>query len=72
MNTVLSCFYADAAEHLAQSVFMLGWTAPDGIAMCQAVMFEQSQQGSRPMAIIRIGVDTSKHLFQSLPRRRSV
>src|SRR5579863_2658618 len=43
---------------------MLGWTAPDGIAMCQAVMFVQSQRGSRPMAIIRIGVDTSKQLFQ--------
>src|SRR5712691_8935983 len=32
--------------------------------MCQAVMVEQRSQGSRPMTIIRIGLDTSKHVFQ--------
>src|SRR5580658_6595397 len=42
---------------------MLGWTAPDGIAMCQAVIV-QSSRGSRPMAIIRVGIDTAKPVFQ--------
>ena len=28
----------------AGSVFMLGWTAPDGIAMCQAVMLQSQQK----------------------------
>src|SRR5260370_41659223 len=41
---------------------MLGWTAPDGIdsASCDYAI----QQGSRPMTIIRIGMDTAKHVFQ--------
>src|SRR5216684_5993704 len=41
---------------------MLGWTAPDGIdsATCDYAI----QQGSRPMTIIRIGLDTAKHVFQ--------
>src|SRR5216683_2993491 len=41
---------------------MLGWTAPDGIdsASCDYAI----QQGSRPMTIIRIGLDTAKHVFQ--------
>src|SRR5258708_37018232 len=41
---------------------MLGWTAPNGIdsASCDCAI----QQGSRPMSIIRIGLDTAKHVFQ--------
>src|SRR5881392_2620980 len=41
---------------------MLGWTAPVGIdsASCDYAI----QQGSRPMSIIRIGLDTAKHVFQ--------
>lgn len=44
---------------------MLGWTAPDGIAMCQDEVVEDLKQG-RPSVekIIRIGMDTSKNVFQ--------
>src|SRR6202795_3630591 len=42
---------------------MLGWTAPDGIE-CARLWCLQRSQGSRPMTIIRIGLDTSKHVFQ--------
>ena len=44
---------------------MLGWTAPNGIAMCQSEFVERLNQG-RPSVdkITRIGVDTSKSVFQ--------
>src|SRR6202795_5299128 len=42
---------------------MLGWTAPDGIE-CARLWCLQRSQGSRPMTIIRIGLDTAKHVFQ--------
>jgi transposase len=44
---------------------VLGWTAPDGIAMCQNEVVEDLKQG-RPSVeqIIRIGLDTSKSVFQ--------
>jgi transposase len=45
--------------------YVLGWTAPDGIAMCQNEVVEDLKQG-RPSVeqIIRIGLDTSKSVFQ--------
>src|SRR5260221_8146569 len=41
---------------------MLGWTAPTAsiVPGCDCAI----QQGSRPMRIIRIGLDTAKHVFQ--------
>ena len=44
---------------------VLGWTAPNGIAMCQSEFVERLNQG-RPSVdkITRIGVDTSKRVFQ--------
>ena len=44
---------------------MLGWTAPDGIVMCQNEVVEDLKQG-RPSVdkLIRIGMDTSKSVFQ--------
>jgi transposase len=44
---------------------LLGWTAPDGIAMCQNGFVGELKQ-RRPSVddIIRIGMDTSKHVFQ--------
>src|SRR5882672_8948709 len=42
---------------------MLVWTAPDGIERCQAVIVQSSKR-SRPMRIIRVGLDTSKQVFQ--------
>ena len=41
---------------------MLGWTAPTAsiVPGCDCAI----QQGSRPMTIIRIGLDTAKHVFQ--------
>jgi transposase len=51
----------------AQRTFgsVLGWTAPDGIVMCQNEVVEDLKQG-RPSVeqIIRIGLDTSKSVFQ--------
>src|SRR5271163_1550430 len=43
---------------------MLGWTAPDGIECARLRRVQQLSQGSRPMTIIRIGLDTAKHVFQ--------
>ena len=40
----------------------VGWTAPDGIIVPGCDL--QRSQGSRPMRIIRIGLDTSKHVLQ--------
>jgi transposase len=44
---------------------VLGWTAPNGIAMCQSEFVEGLNQG-RPSVekITRIGMDTSKSVFQ--------
>src|SRR5258707_12332879 len=42
---------------------MLVWTAPDGMERGQAVIVQSSKR-SRPMRIIRVGLDTSKHVFQ--------
>jgi transposase len=41
----------------------VGVDGPQRHLVCQAVMLNLSKR-SRPMAIIRVGVDTSKHLFQ--------
>jgi transposase len=41
----------------------VGWTAPDGIS-CARLQDVTAAKGSRPMTIIRIGLDTSKHVFQ--------
>jgi len=44
---------------------MMVWTAPDGIAMCQNEVVANLIQRGPPMEqIIRIGMDTSKHVFQ--------
>jgi transposase len=44
---------------------MMGWTAPDGIAMCQNEVVEDLRQRRPPVdEITRIGMDTSKHVFQ--------
>jgi transposase len=45
--------------------YVLGWTAPDGIVMCQNEVVEDLKQG-RPSVenLIRIGMDTSKSVFQ--------
>jgi len=45
-------------------MFMLGWTAPDGISCARLRVVATTAKGSRPMTIIRIGLDTSKHVFQ--------
>src|SRR5882724_8055567 len=42
---------------------MRRWTAPDRIDSAR-LSFCAIQQGSRPMTIIRIGLDTAKHVFQ--------
>jgi transposase len=44
---------------------VLGWTAPDGIVMCQNEVVADLKQG-RPSVdkLIRIGMDTSKSVFQ--------
>ena len=49
----------------AYSKYVLGWTAPDGIAMCQNEVVAYLKQG-RPSVdkLIRIGMDTSKSVFQ--------
>src|SRR6266568_8101175 len=41
----------------------VGVDGPRRHRMCQAVI-DAIQQGSRPMSIIRIGLDTAKHVFQ--------
>jgi transposase len=45
--------------------YVLGWTAPDGIAMCQIEVVADLKPG-RPSVdkLIRIGMDTSKSVFQ--------
>src|SRR6516162_4484854 len=43
---------------------MLGWTAPDGISCARLRLIATTGKRSRPMTIIRIGLDTSKHVFQ--------
>jgi hypothetical protein len=43
---------------------MLGWTAPNGIAMCQSEFVEAQSRGPSVEQIIRIGIDTSKSVFQ--------
>jgi transposase len=44
---------------------MMVWTAPDGIVMCQNEVVSDLIQRRPPMVeIIRIGMDTSKHVFQ--------
>jgi transposase len=45
--------------------YVLGWTAPDGIVMCQNEVVADLKQG-RPSVdkLIRIGIDTSKSVFQ--------
>lgn len=48
-----------------RAVLVLGWTAPNGIAMCQSEFVEGLKQG-RPSVekFTRIGMDTSKSVFQ--------
>lgn len=41
---------------------LLGWTAPDGIACARMRSLQISDKGDRPFS--RIGMDTSKHIFQ--------
>lgn len=44
---------------------VLGWTAPNGIAMCQSEFVEGLNRGRPPVEkITRIGMDTSKRVFQ--------
>jgi transposase len=44
---------------------LLVWTAPYGIALCQDEAVERSQTREPSVnQIIRIGMDTSKHIFQ--------
>lgn len=44
---------------------MLEWTAPDGIETCQNEVVKDSKQRRPPVEeIIRIGMDTSKNVFQ--------
>jgi transposase len=47
------------------AVVVLGWTAPNGITMCQSEFVKGLKQG-RPSVenITRIGMDTSKSVFQ--------
>lgn len=56
---------APQARRTAPRHFLLGWTAPNGIAMCQIELVEGLKRG-RPSVeqITRIGVDTSKNVFQ--------
>src|SRR6476659_4311196 len=47
------------------ATMVLGWTAPNGIAMCQSEFVEGLNQGRLSVEkITRIGVDTSKSVFQ--------
>lgn len=44
---------------------VLGWTAPNGIAMCQSEFVEGLNRGGPPVEkITRVGMDTSKRVFQ--------
>src|SRR5215471_948313 len=43
---------------------MLGWTAPDGIECARLRSCHNAAKGAVHMTIIRIGLDTSKHVFQ--------
>jgi len=44
---------------------LMGWTAPDGIVMCQSEVVDFLKQREPPMEkLIRIGLDTSKSVFQ--------
>jgi transposase len=43
---------------------LLEWTAPDGIECARLRVVKTTAKGSRPMTIIRIGLDTSKSVFQ--------
>src|SRR5450631_4554619 len=58
-------------RHLAQArnpyslSWLLVWTAPYGIALCQDEAVQRSQTREPSVKqIIRIGMDTSKHIFQ--------
>ena len=42
----------------------MGWTAPDGIECARLRVVITTAKGSRPMTIIRVGLDTSKSVFQ--------
>ncbi len=42
-----------------------GGRPPTASAVPDCGVFKQRSQGSRPMTIIRIGLDTSKHVFQA-------
>jgi transposase len=58
---------AQAAAEPDQTVrlSLLGWTAPNGIAMCQNEFVEVLNRGKPSVEqIIRIGLDTSKSVFQ--------
>src|SRR6266849_1230861 len=54
----------EPGTHIPEACVYVGVDGPRRHRMCQAVMVEQRSQGSRPMMIIRIGLDTSKHVFQ--------
>ena len=43
---------------------MLGWTAPDGIECARVVVEDLKQREPSVTKIIRIGIDTSKSVFQ--------
>jgi hypothetical protein len=57
------CLYSIATLQNSERRRMLGWTAPDGIS-CARLQVCNHSQGSRPMTIIRIGLDTSKRVFE--------
>jgi hypothetical protein len=54
----------DLTQCFPTPVFLLGWTAPTApTVLRQRVVINHSQE-KRPMGIIRIGLDTSKSVFQ--------
>src|SRR6266851_6374782 len=54
----------EPGTHIPEACVHVGVDGPRRHRMCQAVSCHQRSQGSRPMTIIRIGLDTSKHVFQ--------
>ena len=59
-------FFSVRRQHLwSRFEVVLGWMAPNGIAMCQIEIVVRLKLGRPPVGqITRIGVDTSKNVFQ--------
>jgi transposase len=51
-------------ESTAPSVMLLEWTAPERHQMCQSESLELKRRRPSVEQVIRIGMDTSKHVFQ--------